>query len=144
MSGFTRDDNSLANGIPARHIGPETGSSGNATVTNTGGTSEGTNEAADSRPAGASGFEDDLVETGSSLDEERSFTTRRTAVHSTDGQAAGLDDLDESAAQQIADGGDRIRHEAADHHHHHHHETRAERELDAPLTEEEENIDVED
>ncbi|OOB17927.1 hypothetical protein A8F67_14365, partial [Burkholderia cenocepacia] len=34
MPGYTKDENSLATGIPNRTISPETGSFGNATVTN--------------------------------------------------------------------------------------------------------------
>ncbi len=104
------NDNSIANGIPARHISPETGSSGNATMTNKGGTSEGTNEASDSTPPPAAGL--DRV-TDSPSGEERTVASddaglfrRETAMFDTD-----LDTDEETAAQQIADGGDRIRHD---------------------------------
>jgi hypothetical protein len=109
MPGFINPDRtSLANGIPARHIGPETGSSGNATVTNKGGTSAGTNEAADSHPAGASGL-DTPIDTGAEVeDEARSFSRSPLDLHRTNAEAPLRADL-ESAAAQIADGGDRIR-----------------------------------
>jgi hypothetical protein len=111
MAGFKNDDNSIANGIPARHIGPETGSSGDATMTNKGGTSEGTNEASDSIPAPAAGLEAPIY-TGSELDDTRSFASGPSAGYRTD---AGLLDTDEeSPAQQIADGGDRIKHDDDD------------------------------
>jgi hypothetical protein len=106
MSGFSNDNASLANGLPARHIGPETGSSGNAAVTNTGGTSEGTNEAADARPAGASGL-DRPVETGTG--EARSFVTPRPDIHRFQAQSPLSNTTGETAAQRIADGEDRIR-----------------------------------
>ena len=107
MAGVINPDRtSLAQGVPARHIGPETGSSGNATVTNDGGTSEGTNEAADSRPAGASGFEDG-VESPSGFDEERSFTGAHEDSRRSHVQAPLKPEL-EAAARQIADGADRL------------------------------------
>jgi hypothetical protein len=108
MSGFNKSDNSIANGIPARHISPETGSSGNATMTNKGGTSEGTNEAFDSDPAPAAGM-DAPIYTGSDVDESRSFASGRSGLHRAD-DSGPLDADEESPAQQIADGGDRIRH----------------------------------
>jgi hypothetical protein len=107
MSGFNKSDNSIANGIPARHISPETGSSGNATMTNKGGTSEGTNEASDSTPAPASGLEAPIY-TGSDVDERRSFAADRSGLQRADGSGP-LDADEESPAQQIADGGDRIK-----------------------------------
>jgi hypothetical protein len=108
MAGFNTNDNSISNGIPARQIGPETGSSGDATMTNGGETSEGTNEAADSMPAPAAGLQAPIY-TGSDLDDSRSFASdpserRRDA-------SGPLDAADESPAQQIADGGDRIKHD---------------------------------
>jgi hypothetical protein len=112
MSGFNKSDNSLVNGIPARFISPETGSSGNATMTNKGGTSEGTNEAFDSDPAPAAGLEAPVY-SGSDLDESRSFAADRSGLHRADG-AGPLDADEESPAQQIADGGDRIKHDDED------------------------------
>jgi hypothetical protein len=104
MSGFNKSDNSIANGIPARFISPETGSSGNATVTNKGGTSEGTNEAFDSDPSPAAGIEAPVAPTGH-RQEKRSF-----ASGAPEGRSTGpLDADEESPAQQIADGGDRIK-----------------------------------
>jgi hypothetical protein len=100
MTGFNKDENSLSTGIPNRTISPETGSFGNATVTNTGDTSEGTNQDHESRPAPAAGLEGADV----TLGERRSFASGATG-------AAGLDlpDSDvETIAQQIADGGDRF------------------------------------
>jgi len=112
MSGFNKSDNSLVNGIPARFISPETGSSGNATMTNRGGTSEGTNEAFDSDPAPAAGFDTPIAAT-SRRAERRSFAAPRSGA--PQGQATGPLDADEqSPAQQIADGGDRILHDEDD------------------------------
>jgi hypothetical protein len=108
MSGFSTNDNSIANGIPARHISPETGSSGNATMTNKGGTSEGTNEASDSDPAPAAGFEKPIV-TGEGA-EGRSFSAHRREGY-PDSSTTHLITDEESPAQQIADGGDRIKHD---------------------------------
>jgi hypothetical protein len=105
MSGFNKSDNSLATGIPARFISPETGSSGNATMTNEGGTSEGTNEAFDSDPAPAAGFDAPVAPT-SRRAEKRSFAAPMGAQKSA--PAGPLDADEESPAQQIADGGDRI------------------------------------
>ncbi len=104
MPGFLNNDQSLANGIPDRTIGPETGSSGNATMTNRGGTSQGTNEAADTRPPPAAGIGDS--KTGAK-EEKRSFS------HEDRESEPGLfpDADEESAAQQIADGGDRTKHD---------------------------------
>jgi hypothetical protein len=103
MSGFSNDGTSLANGIPARQISPETGSFGDATMTNKGGTSEGTNEAADSRPSPEAGLDADKVTTDD-LGEHRSFA--RKAAGSGITPDADL----ESPAQQIADGGDHFKH----------------------------------
>ena len=50
MPGYIKDENSLATGIPDRTIGPETGSFGNATMTNKGDTAEGTNQDHEGRP----------------------------------------------------------------------------------------------
>jgi hypothetical protein len=109
MSGFNKSNNSLVNGIPTRFIGPETGSSGNATMTNTGGTSEGTNEAFDSDPAPAAGFDAPIL-TVDSHKKRRSFASHAPEVHEREAASALAPD-EEAAAQQIADGGDRIRHD---------------------------------
>jgi len=108
MPGFLNNDQSLANGIPDRTIGPETGSSGNATMTNHGGTSQGTNEAADTRPPPAAGMGDATTgdKTGGKK-EERSFS--RKDRDSDPGLFPETDE--ETAAQQIADGGDRTKHD---------------------------------
>ena len=94
-------DNNLSTGIPARHISPETGSSGNATMTNRGGTSEGTNEAADSAPPPAAGL--DTPAPSDVGERERSFGAGRMP----EAGPYPINDA-ESAAQQIADGGNRI------------------------------------
>ena len=105
MSGFIKDENSLANGIPNRNIGPETGSFGNATMTNKGDTAEGTNQDHEGRPAPAAGLEG--AELTTDLGEPRSFASGPI------GSAAA--DLPEGAVepvyQQIADGGDRFDHD---------------------------------
>jgi hypothetical protein len=94
-------DNNLSTGIPARHIGPETGSTGNATMTNRGPTGEGVSESPDSRPAPAAGLDTPL---SSDLGEtERSFGAGRMP----EAGPYPINDA-ESPAQQIADGGDRI------------------------------------
>jgi hypothetical protein len=99
MTGYTKD--SLAAGIPNRNIGPETGSFGAATVTNTGDTSEGTNQDHESRPAPAAGLEGADVAIDN-IGERRSFSPGATGSASVD-----LPDRDiETVAQQIADGGD--------------------------------------
>lgn len=95
-------DNNLSTGIPARHIGPETGSSGNATMTNRGDTAEGTNESHDSVPPPAAGLEP-LDETTTHRREPRTFAADRMP------EAGPFPTNDvETPAQQIADGGDRI------------------------------------
>ena len=110
MSGYLNDDKSLANGIPDRSIGPETGSSGNATMTNKAGTSQGTNESADSRPAPAAGLGDSALEGGEREEEARSFA--RSRAQSEPGYEPDRLDTDvESAAQHIADGDDRVKHD---------------------------------
>lgn len=99
MAGYTKEDNSLASGIPNRTISPETGSFGNATVTNTGDTGEGTNQGA---PAGP----EDLGRTPEAAGERRSFAAGETTT------GAGLSqDGVEPVYQQIADGGDRFDHD---------------------------------
>ena len=103
MTGYSNDDNSLASGIPNRNIGPETGSFGDATKTNRGDTSEGTNQDHESRPAPAAGLEGaDVAPDG--LGERRSFAPGGIGSAGVD-----LPDSDiETVAQQIADGGDRF------------------------------------
>jgi hypothetical protein len=97
------DENSIATGIPARHIGPETGSSGNATMTNKGPTGEGVSESPDSRPAPAAGLDSPLAQPGELGEHKRSFAAGRMP----EAGPYPINDA-ESAAQQIADGGDRI------------------------------------
>jgi hypothetical protein len=95
-------DNNLSTGIPARHIGPETGASGNATMTNSGDTAEGTNESHESVAPPAAGLEP-LDETTTNAGERRTFATDRMP------EAGPFPTNDaETAAQQIADGGDRV------------------------------------
>jgi hypothetical protein len=101
MPGYIKDENSLAAGIPNRTISPETGSFGNATVTNTGDTSEGTNQDHESRPAPAAGL-DEAARTTDDLGERRSFDPDPVAADS------GLPSDVEPVYQQIADGGDRF------------------------------------
>jgi hypothetical protein len=107
MSGFNKSDNSLVNGIPARYISPETGSFGNATETNHAGTGEGTNESY----SPADGIESPLA-TVTPDGEERSFATDHTGVGAAPLEA--FDAENETPSQQIADGGDRIKHEHRD------------------------------
>ncbi len=110
MSGYLNDDKSLANGIPNRTIGPETGSSGNATMTNKAGTSEGTNESPDARPAPAAGLDGTIDVAPEREEEARSFARRR--AESESGYEPDLLDTDEeTAAQHIADGDDRVKHD---------------------------------
>jgi hypothetical protein len=101
MPGYTKDENSLAAGIPNRNIGPETGSFGNATKTNAGDTSEGTNQDHESAPPPAAGLEGPQLTTDD-LGERRTFAS----------DAEGPDALPEGGVepvyQQIADGGDRF------------------------------------
>lgn len=98
MSGYIKDENSLAAGIPDRTIGPETGSYGNAIMTNKGDTAQGTNQAHESYPAPAAGFD------GPHL------TTDDGGVHHA--TSSGAPEVSfakmkiEPAVQQIADGGD--------------------------------------
>ena len=104
------NENSLAQGIPARHISPETGSFGNATKTNTGDTGEGTNQDHESRPAPAAGIGASGLTTDD-MGERRSFDGRMDA----EGEFPESDV--EPVYQQIADGGDHF-----DHHKHLHEE----------------------
>ena len=99
MPGYTKDQNSLATGIPNRNIGPETGSFGNATMTNAGDTSEGTNQDHESAPPPAAGLEGPRITTDD-LGERRSFESGATGEYPES-------DV-EPVYQQIADGGDRF------------------------------------
>jgi hypothetical protein len=103
MPGYTKEENSLATGIPDRTIGPETGSFGNATKTNRGGTSQGTNQDHESSPAPAAGIGASTLTTDD-LGENRSFD---------EGLESGVEfpesDI-EPIYQQIADGGDHFDH----------------------------------
>lgn len=115
MPGYTKDKNSLATGIPNRNIGPETGSFGNATVTNSGDTGEGTNQDHEGRPAPAAGIGASRLTTDD-MGERRSFDDRM------DSEAEFPESDVEPVYQQIADGGDRFDHDK------HLHETDARRE----------------
>jgi len=101
MPGYTKDENSLATGIPDRTIGPETGSFGNAVKTNTGDTSQGTNQDHESRPAPAAGLGGSAL-TPDDLGERRSFDS------DLDPADPALPSDIEPVYQQIADGGDRF------------------------------------
>jgi hypothetical protein len=103
MSGYIKDENSLANGIPARTIGPETGSFGNATKTNKGDTSQGTNQEHQARPAPAAGLDGPTLTTDDA-GEHRSFAPGGT------GSALPQSGV-EPVYQQIADGGDHFDHD---------------------------------
>jgi hypothetical protein len=117
MPGYTKDENSLATGIPDRTIGPETGSFGNATMTNKGDTSEGTNQDHESRPAPAAGIGGSSVTTDD-LGEHRTFEEGASAVEFPESDI-------EPVYQQIADGGDHF-----DHHKHLHEDEEREEEED--------------
>lgn len=101
MPGYIKDENSLAAGIPDRTIGPETGSFGNATKTNAGDTSEGTNQDHESAPPPAAGLGAATVTTDD-LGERRSFDSGLESADPT------LPSDVEPVYQQIADGGDRF------------------------------------
>ena len=119
MPGYIKDENSLANGIPDRTISPETGSFGNATMTNKGDTSEGTNQDHESRPAPAAGLGGSELATDD-MGERRSFADGADSE-------AGFPETDvEPVYQQIADGGDRF---DPDKHLHDNEERREERKL---------------
>jgi hypothetical protein len=106
MTGGINDEESLAQGISARYIGPETGSFGNATMTNHGDTSEGTNESFDSAPPPAAGIG---TETPSDIDEHH--LEGATVPAASEPPIPGFPQTDEeSIAQQIADGGDHFQH----------------------------------
>jgi len=104
MPGYTKDQNSLATGIPNRNIGPETGSFGNATATNSGDTGEGTNQDHEGRPAPAAGIGGSRL-TADDMGERRSFDDRIES----DAEFPKSDV--EPVYQQIADGGDRFDHD---------------------------------
>ena len=101
MPGFTNDDNSLATGIPNRTISPETGGWGNATMTNRGDTSEGTNQDHESRPAPAAGLEGATLTTDDT-GEHRSFDPNAPGAETVEFPESDV----EPVYQQIADGGD--------------------------------------
>jgi hypothetical protein len=104
MPGYTKDENSLATGIPNRTIGPETGSFGNATKTNAGDTGEGTNQDHEGRPAPAAGIGGSRLTTDD-VGEHRSFDDRMNSE-------VEFPETDiEPVYQQIADGGDHFDHD---------------------------------
>ena len=105
MPGYIKDENSLATGIPDRTIGPETGSFGNATMTNKGDTAEGTNQDHEGRPPPAAGLEGPQLTTD--LDEPRSFASGAVGSAAVDLPEGAI----EPVYQQIADGGDRFDHD---------------------------------
>ena len=104
MPGYTKDENSLATGIPNRNIGPETGSYGNANATNKGDTGEGTNQDHEGRPAPASGIGGSRLTTDD-MGERRSFDNRMNA------EVEFPESDVEPVYQQIADGGDHFDHD---------------------------------
>jgi hypothetical protein len=103
MPGYIKDENSLANGIPDRTIGPETGSFGNATMTNKGDTGQGVNQDPESRPAPAAGIGASRLTTDD-MGERRSFEEADSAVEFPESDI-------EPVYQQIADGGDHFDHD---------------------------------
>jgi hypothetical protein len=106
MSGSQDNDNSLVNGAPARFIGPETGSFGDATMTDSGETSAGTNSGDDSLPAPAAGLDRPVASPGS-------VAEPHGAAPEPDVDTIGVSALttdEESIAQQIADGQGHIKH----------------------------------
>ncbi len=103
MPGYTNDENSLATGIPDRTIGPETGSWGNATVTNRGDTSEGTNQDHESSPPPAAGIGATALTTDD-RGEHRSFED------GTESEVEFAESDIEPVYEQIADGGDHFDH----------------------------------
>lgn len=104
MPGYTKDENSLTTGIPNRNIGPETGSFGNATVTNKGDTSEGTNQGHEGRPPPAAGIGASRLTTDD-MGERRSFDNRMNS------EVEFPESDVEPVYQQIADGGDHFDHD---------------------------------
>jgi len=103
MPGYTKDENSLATGIPDRTISPETGSWGNATKTNRGDTGEGTNQDHESSPPPAAGIGASALTTDD-LGEHRTFEDGANS----EGELPESDV--EPVYQQIADGGDHFDH----------------------------------
>jgi hypothetical protein len=103
MPGWTKEENSLSTGIPNRNIGPETGSFGNATKTNTGDTGEGTNQDHEGRPAPAAGIGAAGLTTDD-MGEHRSFEEADSEVEFPESDI-------EPVYQQIADGGDHFDHD---------------------------------
>ncbi|HEY4028991.1 MAG TPA: hypothetical protein VGM25_01490 [Caulobacteraceae bacterium] len=127
MPGWTKDENSLSSGIPDRNIGPETGSFGNATKTNTADTGEGTNQDHEGRPAPAAGIGGSRLTTND-VGERRSFDS------GTESDVDFPESDVEPVYQQIADGGDHFDHDK----HLHEKETRRDEKLrDQELTDEE-------
>jgi hypothetical protein len=110
MPGYTKEENSLATGIPDRTIGPETGSYGNAIKTNTGDTSQGTNQDHESSPPPAAGLDGPALTTDD-LGEHRSFDSGAAEAARPEFPESDI----EPVYQQIADGGDHF-----DHHKHLH------------------------
>lgn len=111
MPGYIKDEDSLATGIPDRNIGPETGSWGNATVTNKADTGQGTNQDHESVPPPAAGLDGPRITTDDRGEHHRSFAPEGGNAARTD-----LPENDiEPVYQQIADGGDHF-----DHHKHRH------------------------
>lgn len=106
MPGYIKDENSLANGIPDRSIGPETGSWGNATKTNKGDTSQGTDQGHEARPAPAAGLDGPELTTDD-MGEHRSFASGGAGSAEV---AFPQSDV-EPVYQQIADGGDHFDHD---------------------------------
>jgi hypothetical protein len=104
MPGWTKDENSLTTGIPNRNIGPETGSFGNATKTNTGDTGEGVNQDHEGRPPPAAGI-------GASQLTTDDRGERRTFDHRADSEVEFPESDVEPVYQQIADGSDHFDHD---------------------------------
>lgn len=104
MPGYIKDENSLTTGIPDRTIAPETGSFGNAIVTNKGDTSQGTNQDHESRPPPAAGIGASTLTTDD-MGERRGFDVQAESE-------VEFPETDiEPVYQQIADGGDHYDHD---------------------------------
>lgn len=104
MPGYIKDEKSLATGVPDRTIGPETGSFGNATMTNKGDTSQGTNQDHESMPPPAAGIAGSTLTT-SDVGEHRTFDGPRNS------EVVFPESDVEPVYQQIADGGDHFDHD---------------------------------